>query len=39
MLFRDKETTTKDYINIDNEKIIESECTKFLGLWMDKKLN
>ena len=39
MLFRDKEAPTKDYINIDNEKIIESECTKFLGLWMDKNLN
>ena len=39
MLFRGKEASTIDYITIDNEKITESESTKFLGLWMDKNLN
>ena len=39
MLFRGKEASTIDYITIDNEKITESENTKFLGLWMDKNLN
>ena len=39
MLFRGKETPTIDQIIIDNEKITESESTKFLGLWMDKNLN
>ena len=39
MLFRGKEAPTIDYITIDNEKITESESTKFLGLWMDKNLN
>ena len=39
MLFRGKEAPTIDYITIDNEKITESESTKFLRLWMDKNLN
>ena len=39
MLFRGKEAPTIEYITIDNEKITESESTKFLGLWMDKNLN
>ena len=39
MLFRGKEAPTIDYITIDNEKITESESTKFLGLSMDKNLN
>ena len=39
MLFRGKEASTIDYITIDNEKITESESTKFLGLWMNKNLN
>ena len=39
MLFSGKEAYTIDYITIDNEKITESESTKFLGLWMDKNLN
>ena len=39
MLFKNKENGTTDHIIIDNEKIVESENTKFLGLWMDKNLN
>ena len=39
MLFRGKKTPTTDHIIIDNEKITESESTKFLGLWKDKNLN
>ena len=39
MLFRGKEASTIDDITIDNERITESESTKFLGLWMDKNLN
>ena len=39
MLFGGKETPTIDHIIIDNEKITESESTKFLGFWMDKNLN
>ena len=39
MLFKNKEDGTTDHITIDNEKIVESENTKFLGLWMDKNLN
>ena len=39
MLFRGKEAPTIDHIIIDNEKITESNSTKFLGLWMDKNLN
>ena len=39
MLFRGKENPTTDHIIIDNEKITESESTKFLGPWMDKNLN
>ena len=39
MLFRGKENITTDHITIDSEKLIESENTKFLGLWMDKNLN
>ena len=39
MLFRGKESPTTDHIIIDNEKIIESKSTKFLGLWMDKNLS
>ena len=39
MLFRDKENLVTDHIVIDNEKIPESNSTKFLGLWMDNNLN
>ena len=28
-----------EYIEIDNMKLYESECTKFLGVWIDNKLN
>ena len=39
MLFRGKENIATDQITIDSERLIESENTKILGLWMDKNLN
>ena len=39
MLFRGREAPTIDHITIDNEKIIESASTKFLGLWINRNLN
>ena len=36
MLFKGKENIATDHKTIDSEKLIESENTKFLGLWMDK---
>ena len=39
MLFRGKENIATDHITIGSEKLIESENTKFLGLWVDKNLN
>ena len=40
LLFRATESNNAiEYIEVDNMKLYESECTKFLGVWIDNKLN
>ena len=39
MLFRATDCkNVSEYIEVDNMKLYESECTKFLGVWIDNKL-
>lgn len=40
LLFRATDSNNaSEYIKVDNMKLYESECTKFLGVWIDNKLN